>query len=69
MLIRHIKTGEVREIEWAEWKVEYRSGVSHLGLAEWELVPDDPTAGVAAVVPGGDGPPPLEAQAPPHPDP
>ena len=53
MLIRNIKTGEIQEIELSEWWVEYAT--------EWEKVPDDPTAGVAAVVPENDGPPPLEA--------
>jgi hypothetical protein len=54
MLIRHIKTGETREIELADWN----TGRFH----DWERVPDEPTAGVAVVVPGGDGPPPLEAE-------
>ena len=61
MLIRHIKTGEVREIELAEFKNSL--GLTTAAYQNWEEIPDTPTAGVAAVVPGGDGPPPLKAES------
>ena len=61
MLIRHIKTGEVREIKLAEFLDSL--GLRYPKYSNWVEIPDDPTAGVPAVVPGADGPPPLEAEA------
>ena len=63
MLIRHIKTGEIREIELVEFKNSL--GLTTAAYQNWEEIPDDPTAGVPAVVSGDDGPPPLEAEVSP----